>query len=378
MGKRTGFLLFIAFVMLFSAASLAEYEQYRLAEPYELYCGPYTAVYPLDSHNVIVRMAPPEAVPWRVEWYRDGKVIRRLEASGDYDSVSPAVPLFEKNGSITMLCRIPGEDQETVKYPPLNAKALWTDSGLSSVTPMAERLLAARCGNRIVFYETDQYVRISFNGKDTFVSRELADTFRIKTTKTSCIALADEVFLIPTRKDGLLCLGHGKIRYRLDESCYGQEMLPDGQEGFFSCAWDFPDWSSDRDSTPVKLMHFDRNGQHDRTYLLQGDHMAVTPCQVYISSNGRSIILYGSAAAPSGGVFVVFAMTLDENMSVTDLDVRNIDPDYTGYKAAISLTPGGDPYVYLYSPDQQGSVQPAVVPFSVLEKSGNDYGIILK
>ena len=74
-----------------------------------------------------------------------------------------------------------GEDQETVKYPPLNAKAQWTDSGLSYITPMAEHLLAARCGNRIAFYETDQYVRISFNGKDTFVSRELADTFRIKT-----------------------------------------------------------------------------------------------------------------------------------------------------------------------------------------------------
>ena len=85
--KRAGFLLFIALVILFSATSLAEYEQYRLTEPYELYTGPYTTVYPIDSHNVIVRMAPPEAVPWRVEWYRDGRVIRTLEASGDYDSV---------------------------------------------------------------------------------------------------------------------------------------------------------------------------------------------------------------------------------------------------------------------------------------------------
>ena len=56
--KRTGFLLFIALVILFSATSLAEYEQYRLTEPYELYTGPYTTVYPIDSHNVIVRMAP--------------------------------------------------------------------------------------------------------------------------------------------------------------------------------------------------------------------------------------------------------------------------------------------------------------------------------
>ena len=71
-------------------------------------------------------------------------------------------------------------------------------------------------------------------------------------------------------------------------------------------------------------------------------------------------------------------MTLDENMSMTNLDVWDIDPDYTGYKAAIYLTRSGFPYVYLYSLDQQGSVQPAVVPFSMLEKSENDYDIILK
>ena len=37
--KRAGFLLFIALVILFSATSSAEYEQYRLTEPYELYTG---------------------------------------------------------------------------------------------------------------------------------------------------------------------------------------------------------------------------------------------------------------------------------------------------------------------------------------------------
>jgi hypothetical protein len=155
-------------------------------------------------------------------------------------------------------------------------------------------------------------------------------------------------------------------------------MLPDGRQGFFSCAWDYVDWSSDRAVTPVRMTHFDGNGQLDRTYLLQGNHVAITPSQVYISPNGKSIILYGSAADPSGGAPAVFAMTLDENMSATNLDVWDIDPDYAGYEAKICLAPGGYPYVYLYRLDQQGSVQPAVVPFSMLEKSENDYEIILK
>jgi hypothetical protein len=71
-------------------------------------------------------------------------------------------------------------------------------------------------------------------------------------------------------------------------------------------------------------------------------------------------------------------MTLNENMSATNLDVWNIDPDYAGYETKICLAPDGYPYVYLYRLDQQGSVQPAVVPFSMLEKSENDYEIILK
>ena len=62
MRKRTGFLLFIAFIILSSTTSLAEYEQYRLTTHYELYAGPNTTVYPFDPYNVIVRMAPPEVV----------------------------------------------------------------------------------------------------------------------------------------------------------------------------------------------------------------------------------------------------------------------------------------------------------------------------
>ena len=77
-------LIIVAFILLISASAQAEYEQYRLTEPSEKYAGVYVTVYPLDPHNVIVRMAPPEEAPWRVDWYRDGQLIRSLSATGGF------------------------------------------------------------------------------------------------------------------------------------------------------------------------------------------------------------------------------------------------------------------------------------------------------
>ena len=371
-------LIIVAFVLLISASAQAEYEQYRLTEPSEKYAGAYVTVYPLDPHNVIVRMAPPEEAPWRVDWYRDGQLIRSLSATGDYDRVSPASPVIERDGSFSMLCRIPGKGQETEKFPQLNATAQWTDEGLTNISPLKEQLKAARCGNRIAFYETDQYVRISYNRKDMLVSRALADSFKIKTTRTSCIALADEVFLIPTREDGLICLDHGNIRYKLDDSFLGNEMLADGQEGFFSCYWDYVEWTSDRDYSPVRLVHFDRNGQNDRTYQLFGDRVVITPYQTFINTQNDTITLYGSAVDSSRGIIAVFAMTLDKGMNVAGLDVWDIDSEYNGCEASVCLSPGGFPYAYLFNRNHPESIQPAVVPISMLERSSEDYGITLK
>ena len=374
--KRICSLLLAAWILLISASALAAYEQYHLTEPCEFYADGYINVYPLDPHEVIVRMTPPEA-PWRMELYRDGQAVRTLTAAGDYDSVAPAHPLIEEDGSFIMLCRIPGEGQDTEKFPPLNATAQWTDEGLTNITPIKEHLKAARCGNRIAFYETDEYVRISYNHKDTIIPRELADTFVIKTRSTSCIPLADEVFLIPTRED-LICLDHGEIRYRLNDFPRGKELLPDGREGFFSCRWEYAEWSSDRDDSPVELVHVDGNGQQDRTYQLKGDRVIITPYQAFFDAQSGTFTLYGNAAKISGGTSAVFAMTLDADMKIINLDVRDIDPDYRDCEASVCLTSGGFPYVYLYHGDHPESVQPAVVPFSMLGNCADDYGIILQ
>ena len=143
---------------------MAEYEQYRLEVPEEDDAVQLWEIFPLDAHNVIVRMYSPD-VPWHVNWYRDGKKIRSLVTAGDFDRKTPAEPVISENGLLYMLCRIPSEENAAGAWPAPNATAQWEDSGLTEVTPFSERVKATRWDNRIIIYETEEADRIWYNGK---------------------------------------------------------------------------------------------------------------------------------------------------------------------------------------------------------------------
>ena len=375
MKKALVFCLII--MLLFSTSAQAEYEQYQLTEGNTLESLQMWEVFPLDQHNVIVRAQTPQ--PWNVTWYRDGQVYRTLGAEGEWDSVTSAEPVFENGTTFYMLCRVPAAVEEETAYPPPNATAQWTDSGLVNKAPLAECVKATRWGNRILILETDQYQRIRYNGKETVIPRKLADYLR----SSDCIALADEVFLMTYRdpdagESKLLCLDHGNVRYKIDDSLRGWEMFPDGKQGFLSVDWDYIEWSDERDFSPVRLHHVDGNGQLIQTYRLSGDQVIITPTGSFFNPNDETITIYGSAENQVSKIFVVFAMTLDENMNVTGLDVRNIDPDYLGCEAVFSLTAAGFPYVYLYNRWHPDAVRPVVIPFSLLEPAEENYGLALK
>lgn len=221
------FCLLLGLSLLLSASALAEYDQYRLTVG-DVSVAVRWEVFPLDEHNVIVRAHNPGN--WHVTWYRDGEPVRDLVPQGDYDQSTSAEPVFEPDGSFTMLCRIPSDKPETNRYsaPPPNASARWTEEGLTGITPLEERVRATRWDNRIVFYETDQYQRIRYNGKDTIIPLELAETMGT----SRCIALVDGVFLDnyrdrDTEESGIICLDHGNIRYRIPRpDCCAELDIP--------------------------------------------------------------------------------------------------------------------------------------------------------
>ena len=103
---------FLAVFMILSSSALAEYKQYRLEVPEEGDAVQLWEIFPLDAHNVIVRMYSPD-VPWYVNWYRDGEKIRSLVSAGDYDKKTPVEPVIGEEGLLYMLCRIPSEENAT-------------------------------------------------------------------------------------------------------------------------------------------------------------------------------------------------------------------------------------------------------------------------
>ena len=373
------FCLLLSLFLFLSASALAEYDQYRLTVG-DVSVAVRWEFFPLDAHNVIVRAHNPGN--WHVTWYRDGEPIRDLVPQGDYDQATSAEPVFEPDGSFTMLCRIPSDKPETNGYsaPPPNAFAQWTEEGLTEITPLEERVKATRWDNRIVIYETDEYQRIRYNGKDSFISLDLANTM----WTTRWIALADEVFLTnyknrDTGESGTICLDHGNVRYRIPEPDGGShDYLPDGRGGFFASDWDIEEWTLKRNDSPVRMCRFDPDGQQDRMYLLQGDGVYLTPLQLFTDPGTGVRTLYGSMKSPSGKINAVFAMELDEDMNVTGLDVRNIDPDYRKCESRIYLTAGGFPYVYLFNRDKPDAILPALIPFSLMESSGDTHGLTLR
>lgn len=364
MKKLCTFLLIAG--LLFSSA-IAEYDQYRLPSPRENETPAGWEIFPLDEHNVIVRVY--RSQPWHTDWYRDGQLIRSLGPAGDFDKTASAEPVMEQDGLAGMLFLAnPSPD----KTPPPDSFAQWTDDGLTEVVPLENKILSTRWDNQIIFYEKDLQAHIRYNGKITAIPTDLPDDY-----VHDAIPLAEDVFLIPFRSEEsgllqMLCLDHGSVRYRITVPSY--TLLPDGNEGFLSVDWN----TEEQDDSSVQLSHFNRDGQCDRVYWLQGNTVIPQPYRTYSDPASGLLTLYGSVQNLSDQRLSVFAMTLDAEMNVTNLEVRNIDPDYAGCEAEIRLTPDGYPYVFLFNRNKPQKIRPAVIPFSLAKESSDPLGLTLQ
>ena len=299
---------------------------------------------------------------------RDGRLIRSLGPCSDFDQVTSAEPVMEQDGLAGMLFLA---NPSAEKYPPPDSAAQWTEEGLTQAVPLEDKIIATRWDNRIIIYEKNLHACIRYNGKSTAIPTDLPYDIAF-----DAVPLADDVFLIPVHSEEsglqMLCLDHGSVRYRITVPSYS--LFPDGNEGFLSVDWN----TEEQDDSSVQLSHFNRDGQCDRVYWLQGNTVIPQPYRTYSDPASGLLTLYGSAQNLSDQRLSVFAMTLDAEMNVTNLEVRSIDPDYAGCEAEIRLTPGGYPYVYLFNRDKPQKIRPAVIPFSLAEKSSDTLGLTLQ
>ena len=388
--RRTFLFLLIGVLLTVSVSSYAEYKGYQLtaADPYG-----DTTIYPLDAHNVIVRVRcySEEYRPWHVTWYRDGEIYRDLEGTGPrmdheegnlcmpkpagWDGEELSMSYCTRKRKSEYVWGVYGLTPDPENYETYLAQ--WTENGLEQAAFAPESWFGSFDNGRITVSSEENAWRIRYANEETLLPKDGLDGGVI----AACIPVGERIILlkIVTRTSGAfaVCLDHGQERYRValpqEETIEGRLFMPDKNGGFF-CANGY----RPGDYSPMYLMHYRADGQPDRKIELSGRKVVVNVCASAIDPGNGLCTLYGTAAANSRKVYTAFAMTLDEDLNVIDLDVRKIDPEYGCYDPMVFTAPDGTAWVYINDLTGKYNLWPVLIPFSMLQKSRNKPGITVK
>ena len=393
--KRCLVLLSAIMLTVFSSSS-AEYKSYLLTE------GNWQTCFPLDAHNTVVSSRDwhedSEPDPWYVCWYRDGVLYRELTGSipeGDRTArlQVPRPALWDGERLSLYYCVrtkplktyqqgfwIPTPDPDCFEVH----LAEWTEEGLENDRILPEAWFDTYdndgCDARsALVYSGDRGRTALYNGQETL----LPDSVPVNLAENilRVLPVAGDVCLVKVMDNGngcaqVVCLDHGAERYRVtlpeNEMNPGRILLPEKRGGFFCI-----DGYRPARYEPEILTHYGEDGRIDRTLALAGRNVVVHLLASAVSPGSGLCTLYGTAVANSRKVYTVFAMALDEDLNVTRLDVRKIDPAYGDYSPVVMVAADGTPYVYIESYSGE-YLYPVLIPFSKLKKSRQTYGLALR
>ena len=385
------FLLFLlaAAMLCVSSPVGAEYKNYQLtvADPYG-----ETFIHPLDAHNVIVRVRcyRENDAPWHVTWYRDGQPFRDLPGTGEsLDHLEAELFIPKPSGwdgeHVDLSYRVlTGKAEEswglygkTISPDCMKSYfARWTEDGLSDAAPAPESWEGTYSNGQFTVYDEGETWRIRTGEKEFSIPRDSGDERVV-----GCWPAGPEMFIMklqsPSGGSFAACVDKGQVRYKTQlpqaENIEGRILLPDPRGGFFIMEGYRPG-----NYEPAYLSHYGADGQPDRRMTLSGKNVVVNPITSAIDPDSGRFILYGSAVANSRKVYTVFALTLDDSLETTGLDVRTIRKEYGDYDPAIHTAPDGTAWVHIS--DLSGSYKnwPVLIPFGQLKKSTKNYGITLR
>ena len=392
---RKRFLIFLAGILLTVIISAtAEYKNYQITE------GNWWDCFPLDAHNTVVaaRLWTEDSEPdlWYVCWYRDGKLYRKLTGT---------IPDPEQNQTGRLLIPYPAtwDGEHLSMYYCVQKEKLktyiqgtwiptpdpgsfdtymadWTENGLENerILPEAWFDVYDHVFRRIVVYTEEKSRTALYNGRETVLPDSIPAT--LKENVLRILPVNNDSYLVKVMDNGhfcsqVVCVDQGKERYRVtlpqDEINPGRILLPEKNGGFF-CMDGFRGGGYE----PEHLMHYTGDGQYDRTLVLAGNNVVVHACESTTDPESGLCTLYGIAVANSRSIYTAFAMTIDENLNVSQLDVRKIDPDYRNYNPEILIASDGTPYVFVENMSETPR-WPVLIPFSELKKSNKTYGLRL-
>lgn len=388
--KKRILILLIAVLLSISATAGAKYSSYQVKLGDASYFVGWTFC-PLDAHNAVVIARSDKDKPWHVGWYRDGELFRDLAgySANVYleDRVIPR-PVLWDGETLTMACSERKEAYRTVVIDGIHCAdpnnyddylADWTENGLENRRPVPENGYDFQMLGRVSFSWENGAASLRIDGQEVSLPEEFQSIPMKELVNLDCFPAGEGLYLLTWMNTGeyarhLVCADHGRTR---SETVLPAEdvwlILPDGAGGFFSqVGWGTGDY------TPVRLAHFSADGERDRVLELKGDRVVVRALHTVADGDSGNVILYGTAVAQSRYVYTAFAMTLDRDLNVTDLDIRNIDGAYRAYCPDLEIAPDGTAWLLIGDVEGNVKLRPVMIPFSELEKSSDDHGLTLE
>ena len=389
--KKRIMILLLALLLAVSSTATAVYDSYRVELGDASYFVGWTFC-PLDAHNAVVfARTDKEGKPWHVGWYRDGELFRDLAGynANVYleDRVIPR-PVLWDGETLIMGCSDRKGAYRTVVIDGINCAdpenyedyfADWTENGLENRRPVPEDWYEAQQLGRVMFSRENGTLSLRIDGQETVLPEAFLEIPTELVFNLDCIPAGEERCLLSWRNDAdsyqyIACVDHGRMRSEVVLSMEDAWLImPDADGGFLSqIGWNTGDY------TPVSLAHYSADGERDRVLQLKGDRMVVRAMHTVADGETGNVILYGTAVAQSRYVYTAFAMTLDRDLNVTDLDVRNIDGAYRAYSPDLEIAPDGTAWLLIGDVDGKPAHRPVMIPFSALEKSNDDHGLTLE
>ena len=389
--KKTVLFLLIGIMLAMSAAAGADGGKWQVVAGDAASFVLWTAC-PLDAHNAVVTTWSINGKPWHVSWYRDGELFRDLtwiieEPYMEHHVIAQPVAWDGEHLTVRYSTR-KGAYQEVVDESGMHSAdpgnyetylAEWTENGLENAVSIPEDWYDTNELGRIAFSQKQDGFGLQIDGKDVplpegFPGAPVDDVFYLK-----CYPVSDSMYLLTymIREDEnrrVICMDHGTKRseVRLTEE-EDWTVWPEANGGFFArIGW--PTGSYD----PVRLKHFNADGEQDRTMELKGEKVVVHPAHTWIDESTGNTVLYGTAVANSRLRYAAFAMTLDRDLNVADLDVRELSAVYRDYSPGMYLAPDGSAWVMIGDLEGKKKTRPMMIPFSELKRSGEDFGLTLE
>ena len=304
---------------------------------------------------------------WHITWFQDGKILREVDYNPVGNQFYSPVPHMDGTCGIIEMTLDKDREESRTRITLYD----WNENGL--VNP------------RMISDDADD-VHVTTGGF----------AVRSKSTKELRLynAVGELLYILKDEENRPIKLEYDRlgifwvmtVQYRKDfeENIYTLHCIKDGAVSWEKKLNEATTFYSDQQGglycivrlgsgsyRTVGITHLNSTGEEDLRKNLSADKV-VLGCTVSTNHETGEIYLTGRAVANSRKIYNVYRMTLDRDWNMTDLDVRRMDY-YHDINPRVFRNLDNDFYAHSNGLDEndEGGINPVIVPFDELEKTDN-------